>query len=59
MGVKLQVSAPIAMPAKRFWEIRNSAEYLAIECELIGMKTKECTDMEYWPNGVCASPFFI
>jgi hypothetical protein len=51
MGVKLEVSAPIDMPAKKFWEVRNTQEYLNIECELLGMKTKECVDLEYWDNG--------
>lgn len=52
MGVKLEVSAPIEMPAKKFWAIRNTQAYLDIECELLGMKTKECNDVVYWRNGM-------
>lgn len=59
MGVKVEVSAPIAMSAKRFWEMRNTPEYLAIECEILGMKTKECTDIEYWPNGVFSASLYL
>eukprot|EP01134_Creolimax_fragrantissima_P003510 CFRG3510T1 len=43
------------MPPQLFWEIRNSSEYLDVECEVLNFKRKECTDMIRNANGTIKS----
>jgi hypothetical protein len=45
MGIKVQVNALIDMPPDIFWKLRNTPEYLAVECEVLKFKTKECVDV--------------
>lgn len=51
MGVKILVNAPIDMSPELFWRVRNTPEYLAIECEVLKFKTKECVDVVYDSKG--------
>ncbi|KNC72154.1 hypothetical protein SARC_15294, partial [Sphaeroforma arctica JP610] len=49
------VSAEVDMPPQLYWELRNTPEFLEVECVVLNFKSKECVDLVRNDNGTLKS----